>query len=402
MKYEYMHPREQIVTIMRRVYGYGMTTTSGGNISILEDESGDIWITPGRHGQGPLVRRISCGCGATGSWRALTLLPPSILFTGPSTSGVPTSAPCCTRTRRRWWHSASCAGSRTQASFPRHAPLRRRGVRPLCDPRLGRARPQSCGSIRPGLRHRAPGKPRRGRGGHDLLEAFQRFETLDFCARTLINASALGAGPRPGTRADRPFPTGQELPAAGVRSAIPLVGGAQPPPGHARAGASRLPAAPHDQHGGHRFRAGGRGLFPDQPLRRGPQLPRRVRFRAGARRKARAGHRPQPRGVLHQEIYAAQPKINAIASAQSPAVTAFSVTGSDPGQRDHPRELRRAARHPAGALRPAVHRRTRAGAGDLAATPVALLENDAVLTTAPRSRRRSTGWRWRSSAHARC
>ncbi len=27
MKYEYMHPREQIVTIMRRVYGYGMTTT---------------------------------------------------------------------------------------------------------------------------------------------------------------------------------------------------------------------------------------------------------------------------------------------------------------------------------------------------------------------------------------
>ena len=46
VKYEYMHPREQLVTIMRRVYGYGMTTTSGGNISI-RDESGDIWITPG-------------------------------------------------------------------------------------------------------------------------------------------------------------------------------------------------------------------------------------------------------------------------------------------------------------------------------------------------------------------
>jgi L-fuculose-phosphate aldolase len=47
MKYEYMHPRGQIVTIMRGVYSYGMTTTSGGNISILDD-SGDIWITPGR------------------------------------------------------------------------------------------------------------------------------------------------------------------------------------------------------------------------------------------------------------------------------------------------------------------------------------------------------------------
>lgn len=54
MKYEYMHPREQLVTIMRRVYGYGMTTTSGGNISIL-DESGDIWITPGGIDKGGLV-----------------------------------------------------------------------------------------------------------------------------------------------------------------------------------------------------------------------------------------------------------------------------------------------------------------------------------------------------------
>jgi L-fuculose-phosphate aldolase len=53
MKYDYMHPREQIVTIMRRVYGYGMTTTSGGNISILE-ENGDIWITPGGTDKGTL------------------------------------------------------------------------------------------------------------------------------------------------------------------------------------------------------------------------------------------------------------------------------------------------------------------------------------------------------------
>ena len=56
-------------------------------------------------------------------------------------------------------------------------------------------------------------------GGHDLLEAFQRFETLDFCARTLINASALGArdGSHPG--ADRHVQPGQELPASRVRPA---------------------------------------------------------------------------------------------------------------------------------------------------------------------------------------
>ena len=45
MKFSLLHPREQLVTIMERIYGYGMTTTSGGNLSIL-DENGDLWITP--------------------------------------------------------------------------------------------------------------------------------------------------------------------------------------------------------------------------------------------------------------------------------------------------------------------------------------------------------------------
>ena len=40
-----MHPADQLVTLMQRIYQYGMTTTSGGNLSIL-DENGDIWITP--------------------------------------------------------------------------------------------------------------------------------------------------------------------------------------------------------------------------------------------------------------------------------------------------------------------------------------------------------------------
>lgn len=45
MKFELLHPADQIVMIMERIYGYGMTTTSGGNISVM-DEDGDIWITP--------------------------------------------------------------------------------------------------------------------------------------------------------------------------------------------------------------------------------------------------------------------------------------------------------------------------------------------------------------------
>ncbi|WP_039765396.1 MULTISPECIES: class II aldolase/adducin family protein [unclassified Caldicellulosiruptor] len=45
MRFELLHPADQIAMIMERIYGYGMTTTSGGNISIM-DENGDIWITP--------------------------------------------------------------------------------------------------------------------------------------------------------------------------------------------------------------------------------------------------------------------------------------------------------------------------------------------------------------------
>ncbi len=56
MKYELMHPADQIVKIMERIYGYGMTTTSGGNLSILDD-NGDIWITPGSVDKGTLSRK---------------------------------------------------------------------------------------------------------------------------------------------------------------------------------------------------------------------------------------------------------------------------------------------------------------------------------------------------------
>lgn len=40
---------------MERIYRYGMTTTSGGNISILDD-NGDIWITPSGIDKGALRR----------------------------------------------------------------------------------------------------------------------------------------------------------------------------------------------------------------------------------------------------------------------------------------------------------------------------------------------------------
>ena len=55
MNFDTLHPADQLVMLMDRIYSYGMTTTSGGNLSILDD-NGDIWITPGGIDKGTLTR----------------------------------------------------------------------------------------------------------------------------------------------------------------------------------------------------------------------------------------------------------------------------------------------------------------------------------------------------------
>ncbi len=56
MDMKFMHPADQLVMMMDRIYNYGMTTPSGGNLSIL-DENGDVWITPGSIDKGSLTRK---------------------------------------------------------------------------------------------------------------------------------------------------------------------------------------------------------------------------------------------------------------------------------------------------------------------------------------------------------
>src|SRR5436305_11735871 len=50
-----LHPRDELMQTMERIYRYRMTTTSGGNLSI-RDASGDVWITPARVDKGGLRR----------------------------------------------------------------------------------------------------------------------------------------------------------------------------------------------------------------------------------------------------------------------------------------------------------------------------------------------------------
>ncbi len=50
------HPRDQITEIIKRIYNAGLTATSGGNISIKDDE-GNIWVTPSAIDKGTLQRK---------------------------------------------------------------------------------------------------------------------------------------------------------------------------------------------------------------------------------------------------------------------------------------------------------------------------------------------------------
>lgn len=59
MKFELLHPADQLVLMMNRIYQGGMTTTSGGNLSILAD-NGDVWITPSGVDKGTLTRADIC------------------------------------------------------------------------------------------------------------------------------------------------------------------------------------------------------------------------------------------------------------------------------------------------------------------------------------------------------
>lgn len=56
MNIQYIHPADQIVMFMQRVYDKKLTSMSGGNLSI-RDNDGNIWITPASIDKGSLTRR---------------------------------------------------------------------------------------------------------------------------------------------------------------------------------------------------------------------------------------------------------------------------------------------------------------------------------------------------------
>ncbi|MBX6312682.1 MAG: class II aldolase/adducin family protein [Isosphaeraceae bacterium] len=187
-----VHPRDEIMRTMERIYRYRMTTTSGGNLSIRDDD-GTIWITPARVDKGRLRREDVVCVRADGTVEGPH--PPSSEF--PFHRAIYAMRPDL----RGIVHAHPVA--LVAFSICRRVP----------DTRLLPQARQICGVV--GFAPYAlPGSEELGRriagtfaegfdclvlenhgvatGGTSLQEAFERFETLEFCAKTIIKASLLG------------------------------------------------------------------------------------------------------------------------------------------------------------------------------------------------------------------
>ena len=189
---ELTHPRDEIMRTMERIYRYRMTTTSGGNLSIRDDD-GAIWITPARIDKGSLTRadiiRVAPDGTTEGPHKPSSELPfhRAIYAARPDLRGIVHAHPVAL----------------VAFSIGRKVP----------DTRLTRQSRQVCGEV--GFAPYAlPGSEALGTriaqtfaSGHDcvvlenhgvvtagesLWAAFERFETLEFAAKTVIKASLLG------------------------------------------------------------------------------------------------------------------------------------------------------------------------------------------------------------------
>jgi L-fuculose-phosphate aldolase len=192
MRFHILHPRDQLVAIMNRIYHNGMTTLSGGNLSI-RDEDDDIWITPAGVDKGKLTPKdIVCvrpNGTELGLHRPSTELPfhRAIYVRRPDLRAVVHAhAPALV--------SFSIVRERPNTSI---IPQAQRvcglvGYAPYALPGSEALGESIANTFADGYNVVLLENHGIATGGLSLLNAFHRLETLDFCARTQLKAMGLG------------------------------------------------------------------------------------------------------------------------------------------------------------------------------------------------------------------
>lgn len=188
-----MHPVEQINVIIGRIYRSGMTTTSGGNISI-KDENGDIWITPSAVDKGSLTTKDIVCIKKDGS--IVGIHKPSSEF--PFHKAIFEARPELKAIIHA--HPPALVAFSIARQIPNTNIVPQ--ARFICG-EVGYA-PYGCpGSEELGKKIAKEFENKKFKavimenhgvvlGGTDMMDAYQRFETLEFCCRTIINAGKLG------------------------------------------------------------------------------------------------------------------------------------------------------------------------------------------------------------------
>ena len=187
-----IHPADRLVAAMERIYSYRMTTTSGGNLSI-RDGDGTVWITPARVDKGALRREdivaVRADGTVEGSHKPSSELPfhLGIYAARPDLRGIVHAHPVALVA------FSICGKAPDTRLFPKsHAICGEVGFAGYALPGsrlLGEriaevfAGGPSCVMLE---NHGVVV------GGEDFQTAFTRFETLEFTAKTLIKAGALG------------------------------------------------------------------------------------------------------------------------------------------------------------------------------------------------------------------
>jgi len=318
-----------LVETMRRIYRFKMTTTSGGNLSIREP-NGDIWITPASVDKGRL-RPSDIVCMKADGTR-VGLHPPSSEF--PFHSRIYQSRPDL----RAIVHAHP--GALVAFSICRKIP----------DTRVQNLAYSVCGKIAYAA-YACPGSEELGRniaatfaagadcvmlenhgiviGGRDLKDAFQRFETLEFVAQTLVKAETLGkVSVLSGEHlVERALPEFAVLPEAEPTSREKELRSLARDFVH-RSYEQRLLtstvgafSARLDDRGGNEFL-----ITPRRRDRLELEPSGMVRC---ARAACEAGRKPSRTALLHAFIYEKNPRVGAVINAQPAHASAFCMTRAE-------------------------------------------------------------------------
>ena len=381
MRFDLMHPADQLVMIMARIYRYRMTTTSGGNLSI-RDDNGDIWITPSGIDKGNLTRADMIQVKPDGT--LIGIHKPSVEL--PFHKEIYRVRPDL----RAIVH----AHPPTLVAFSL--------ARKLPNTHLIPTASEVCGEVTM-AKYDVPGSEQLGRniaeefakgynsvllenhgvvcGGKNLFGAFMSFETLDTCGRLEIDAAKLG---KPRLLTDEEIEIDASIGSPRLDEFIPNTVSSEE-----RAARRDLCTIIHRAYDQKLFTStqgtfsmrlsdGSFLITPYNQDRKYLEPEDIVRIKGGM---CEMGKNPSRATRLHEEIYRTHPDINSIISAHPPAIMAFAVTDAEFDSRTIPESyitLRNVKRLPYAFSRTNI---AETAAVFDAKTPVAIVNNQCVIVT---------------------